>query len=73
MKIESFEVVTDILIQRLKKENAFMLALLVDIERSIDHGGIDLRQITVAIKRLRDILGTDTIMKEDIKPGLVKT
>ena len=57
-------------INQLEKEHAFMLALLVDIERGIDHG--DQQQIAVAIKRLRDILGTETIMKEPIKPGLVR-
>ena len=73
MKIESFEVVDDNRIQRLEKEHAFLLALLVDIERAIDHGDIDLQQTAVAIKRLRDILGTETIMKAGIKPGLVRT
>jgi len=58
-------------VARLEREHTFMLALLVDIERVIDHG--DQQQITVAIKRLRDIIGTETIMKEGIKPGLVRT
>jgi hypothetical protein len=57
-------------VAQLEKEHAFMLALLVDIERAIDHG--DHQQIAVAIKRLRDILGTETILKESIKPGLVR-
>jgi len=73
MNIESFEVVDADRIQRLEKEHAFMLALLVDIERAINHGNIDLQQTAVAIKRLRDILGTETIMKKGIKPGLVRT
>jgi hemerythrin superfamily protein len=73
MKMESFEVVDDNRIQRLEKEHAFLLALLVDIERAIDRGDIDLQQTAVAIKRLRDILGTTMIMKDGIKPGLVRT
>jgi hypothetical protein len=73
MNIQSFEVVDDDRIQRLEKEHAFMLALLVDIERAIDHGTVDHQQIVVAIKRLRDIIGTEKIMKEGINPGLVKT
>ena len=58
--------------KELEKEHAFLLALLVDIKREIDHGDIDLQQTAVAIKRLRDILGTETIMKAGIKPGLVR-
>lgn len=58
-------------VKRLERENEFMLRLLVDIERAIDHG--DMLQISVAIKRLRDILGTEAIMKDSIKPGLVRT
>jgi hypothetical protein len=73
MEIESFETVDDDRIRRLEKEYIMMFRLLIDIERSIDHGDIDLQQTSVAIKRLRDILGTETIMKESIKPGLVRT
>lgn len=55
-------------LERLRKENTFMLKLLVDIERAIDHG--DQQQIAVAIKRLRDVMPTDHFMTGNIKPGL---
>jgi len=58
--------------KRLEKENEFMLHLLVDIEEVIDHGG-DLQQVSVGIKRLRGLLGSEAIMKSGIKPGLVRT
>jgi hypothetical protein len=57
--------------EQLQRDNEFMLALLVDIERAIDHG--DRQQIAVAIKRLRDLLGTKKLLDGALKPGLERS
>lgn len=55
-------------IERLRKEHQFMFALLVDIERAIEHE--DKQQISVSIKRLRHNLPTKHFMTGNLKPGL---
>jgi hypothetical protein len=60
---------------RLEKEHAFMLQMLVDIEERIDHckvesNNIDLQQISVGIKRLRGLIGSEHFLQGNYKPGL---
>ena len=72
MKINNFDFMEDEQeIAQLRKDNEFMLQLLVDIERAIDHG--DQQQITVAIKQLRYLLGTKKLLEGNLQPGLERT
>lgn len=57
-------------IRCLKTERDHLLILCRDIEAAIDHD--DKQQISVAIKRLRDHLGTEKLYKGNLKPGLVR-
>ena len=59
-------------VARLEKENEFLLAALMEIEEGIDHCMIDLQLVSVGIKGLRNILGTDKLFDGALKPGLVR-
>lgn len=59
-------------IKKLEKEKEFMLRLLKDLEEVATGGVLDIGQMIVAIKSLRNQIETGVIHTSKIEPGLAR-